>query len=83
MKAELKHGLLDSEQARLIYEPVELFERDAPASGQTASGYGRKIPTRWMIRWGNRNYRVYAVCYSNVASYYIRRNGNRIFLDVE
>ena len=82
MKAELKHGWAEHSR-RTIYETVEVFKRDAPASGQPVTGYGKRIPTGWMVRWGSRNYRVYAVCYSNVASYYIRSNGNRIFLDLE
>jgi len=39
---------------------------------RSKSGYGSKIPTTLMIKLvNNRWYRVYAICYSNVASYYI------------
>lgn len=39
---------------------------------RSKSGYGSKIPTTHMIKLeNNRWYRVYAICYSNVASYYI------------
>lgn len=37
----------------------------------TSSGYGRRIPTRWMVRYNGRDRRVYACCYSNAATYYV------------
>lgn len=37
----------------------------------TASGYGPRIPTPYMIRHGGRWRRVYAACYGNAASTYI------------
>ena len=51
---------------------------------RSVSGYGNRIPTAHMIKLSNnRWYRVYAICYSNVASYYITiGNGfGRRFLD--
>lgn len=40
---------------------------------RSATGYGNKIPTRYMIRLANnRWYRIYAKCWSNAASFYIR-----------
>ena len=40
----------------------------------TKSGYGSKIPSEYKVRYNNRLYRVYAICYSNIASYYILVN---------
>lgn len=37
----------------------------------TASGYGARIPTEYMIKVDNRWRRVYAICYSNSATLYI------------
>jgi len=37
----------------------------------TQSGYGRKIPTEHMIRWGNKWRRVYCCIYSNSGTCYI------------
>ena len=51
---------------------------------RSKSGYGNKIPTDRMIKLANnRWYRVYAICYSNAASFYINvGNGfGRRFLD--
>jgi hypothetical protein len=37
----------------------------------TATGYGNRIPTVYMVKWQGKWRRVYAACYSNVASTYI------------
>lgn len=37
----------------------------------TASGYGTKIPTRWMVRHEGRQRRVYACCISNTETLYV------------
>ena len=52
-----------------------------PASGATASGYGSKLPTSHMLRVNNRWRRVYAICYSNAATLYIRLNRMRYIVD--
>jgi len=43
-------------------------------------GYGDKIPTEYMVKFGTRTYRVYAICWSNAASFYIRIKGERYFI---
>ena len=43
-------------------------------------GYGDKIPTEYMVHFGQRRYRVYAICWSNCASLYITIRGERYFL---
>lgn len=52
-----------------------------PASGQTASSYGRKIPTRYMIRYGARWHRVYSMVYGNSGTAYILVGGEMLILD--
>ena len=49
---------------------------------QTATGYGSKLTTEYMLHLPERKqpYRVYAVCWSNAASFYILKAGNRLFL---
>ena len=37
----------------------------------TASGYGRKIPTRYKVKYNNRWYRVYCCIFSNSGTCYI------------
>ena len=49
---------------------------------QTATGYGRKLTTVFILHLPNlpRAYRVSAICISNAASFYILKNGARLFL---
>ncbi len=47
---------------------------------QTASGYGRKLTTVHKILYQKRLYRVYAICYSNVASLYIIVKNEKLFI---
>lgn len=46
--------------------------------GFTRTGYGSKIPTSYMVRYNNRWYRVYSVCYSNVSTEYILINKEKV-----
>ena len=46
---------------------------DTPRKGQTQSGYGRALPTRYMVFYNNRWQRVKAVCFSNAGTAYIGR----------
>lgn len=41
----------------------------------TASGYGRKIPTRWMIKFENRWYRIHCAIWRKSGKLFIRRKG--------
>lgn len=47
---------------------------------QTATGSGKKITTRYKIRYQDRLYRIYACCFSNAASHYIIVKGRTLFL---
>lgn len=48
-----------------------------------ASGYGPKIPTPYRIRYPQRWYRVYVMCWSNAGTAYIVSRGRRLVLDTE
>jgi hypothetical protein len=48
---------------------------------QTATGYGKKLNTGKKALVGNKAYRVYAICYSNVATCYIIIKGVKIYVD--
>ena len=61
-------------------------ETEAPPN-RNALGYGNAIPTRFMVKLdrGPRSQwqRVYAVCYSNAASHYVKAGAaGKRFLDV-
>ena len=46
-----------------------------------AQGYGRKIPTRYRVRYLNRWRRVWVMQYANSGSSYITVGGKELFLD--
>ena len=48
----------------------------------TTTGYGDKIPTRFMAHIQGRWRRVYARCYSNVVTCYIVLNGNEVAIEL-
>lgn len=50
---------------------------------QTASGYGKKLTTEYMLRISGRWHRVYCVCFSNGGSLYVLRNGAAHYLDID
>jgi len=56
---------------------------DTPNYGRTASGYGRKIPTRWEVQIdGDRRWRrVYVIQLSNAGSPYCVVNGKDVYLN--
>lgn len=55
----------------------------APRSGQTVSGYGGAIPTRFMVRYDGRWHRVYMMQYGNSGSPYIKSGGQVLHLDID
>ena len=58
--------------------PIIITE-DCPPN-RYAQGYGRKIPTRYMVIDSGRQRRVFAHCTSNVASFYVLIKGRRVWL---
>lgn len=64
---------------------VEHKEKPLPHHDQglsyTATGYGSKIPTRYMVKWYGRWYRVYCMVYSNSGTCYINTNDGRLTVD--
>lgn len=50
--------------------------------GQGEDGYGRKIRTDIVLKFAgeSRTYRVYATCFSNVASHWVVWKGVRLWL---
>ena len=59
-------------------EQVEHKTTDTPRSGQTQSGYGKNLPTQYMVKWHNIWRRVYTICYSNSGPLYIRNGTEKI-----
>lgn len=47
----------------------------------TSSGYGAKIPTRYMIKWQGKWRRVYLRIYGNIGTCYIGKIADGLFLN--
>jgi len=47
----------------------------------TASGYGKRIPTHYKLRYRGRLYRVYCCIYSNIGTIYITSKGVDLIID--
>lgn len=62
----------DGEPVTLEYSPLWWHLQGLQ---QTASGFGRRLTTRYKVQHNGRLYRVYATCISNVASNWIMVKG--------
>lgn len=73
-----------SEFPRIYCDASDLIE--APTSWQkaglqeTASGYGMRLNTGRKISFNGREYRLYATCFSNVASVWFVTMGRKIYV---
>ena len=47
----------------------------------TATGYGKKIPTQYMVKHNNKWKRVYCSIFSNNGTYYIMNKGETLVVD--
>ena len=69
-----------SDLARLLAGSIsDAKVTEAPVQ-RSATGYGHKLPTPYMVRISNRWHRVYVMNYGNAGSSYVIRNGKEHFL---
>ena len=60
---------------------VEWISEETSPFVRSATGYGNKLPTRHKVKCSdNRTRRMYAICHSNSASYYIIVGGETLFI---
>ena len=50
---------------------VEIKVTAVPRKGQTQSGYGRNLPTQYVIRFNDKWHRVKCICFSNSGTLFI------------
>jgi len=79
IEAVLKHGL--GTNGPFLDEAVEIKTTNPPKN-RSVSGYGSKLPTQYMVKWQSKWRRVYAICWSNVATFYIGQNGQKIIVNL-
>ena len=46
----------------------------------TATGYGAKIPTRYMVKYDKRIYRVYCAIFGNVGTCWVKIKGEKVIV---
>lgn len=49
----------------------------------TVTGYGKRIPTEYMIRFNDKWRRVYCVIYSNIGTLYIGKLSDNLLVDID
>lgn len=64
-------------EREFYYSPLWWHEKGLT---QTASGYGRKLTTPYKVEYMGKKRRVYALCFSNVASLYVIVKNKSYFL---
>ena len=83
MDAYLMHGRLVP-GGPMIAEQVPVKEAVMPHQARgltwTASGYGERVPTRYMVQVDNRWRRVYCCITSNNGTLFIGRNNGTLFI---
>lgn len=58
-----------------------LLEWQKKGWSYTSTGYGSKIPTRYMVKHNKKMKRVYCMIYSNIGMLYIMHKGDKIILN--
>lgn len=67
-----------NEKREMLLTKIKVLWWQAQGFSYTASGYGKRIPSRYMVRFNNRWHRVYVTIYSNIGTAYIVSKGVRI-----
>jgi hypothetical protein len=49
----------------------------------TSSGYGSRIPSRYLVQWAGRWRRVYVTQWSNAGSAWVRIGGEKVSVQLE
>lgn len=76
MTAYLHFGF-GTEPRQTVSVPARISELPWQRDGlqQTASGYGRKLTTRYLVQWAGRWRRVYVAQFANAGTAYIGKPG--------
>lgn len=80
LNVTLKHyigGVLNFEDLKA---EQHLLDWQVAGLQKTATGYGKKIPTSWKVRYLGKLRRIYQDVYSNSGVSYIIVNGKKLYL---
>ena len=76
--------ILGLQQKDFSVLPLETIERpllwQLQGLSYTASGYGSRIPTRYMVRYNGKLRRVYCAIFSNAGTCYIGKRSDNLLI---
>ena len=75
----MKTAYLNTLEVEAIEKPLCWQEKGLSF---TATGYGKRIPTRYMVRHNGKFRRVYCAIYSNVGTCYIGKLSDAMFVNL-
>lgn len=78
---ETEQAITVTETKQVLPTIINRMEWQKRGLSFTASGYGARIPTAYMVKYNGRWHRVYCRIYSNVGSTYIVSKGRRIWVN--
>lgn len=79
MEKKLRYLRDERPGAEFYYAPCGYQNGARP--GQGAGGYGRKIATDYVARYGGRTRRIYVCCFSNSGTAYVLERGEWLIVD--
>lgn len=68
-------GTIDGPDGPRLTVTVPARETARPRYGPTATGYGARIPSAWLVQWAGRWRRVYVAQWGNAGTAYIGKPG--------
>lgn len=78
--AYIKNSIFPNELFPLIDKQMDHHKRGLMF---TATGYGSKIPTPYMVNYRGKHRRVYCMIYSNSGTLYIGKRSENLIIDVQ
>lgn len=89
MKAYIKTHQTRLDVSKDCFATIAVDCKEKPLQWQimglmyTATGYGSKIPTQYMVRFNDKWRRVYCMIYSNIGTLYIGKRSDNLIIDIE
>lgn len=84
MQAHIRHHSVGGD--RFLTESVECKEKylwwQVKGLSYTSTGYGKRIPTTYMVKYNNKWRRVYCCVYSNIGKLYIGKISDGLVVTV-
>lgn len=70
-KEHQANGTIETKSVSEVPIKVEMMPHHKTGRSWTATGYGARIPTVYMVQFHGKWRRVYAICYSNASTLFI------------